>query len=32
MAVNLIMAAGIGIVMGVVFCWFGEIITPDDLI
>ena len=32
MAANLIMAAGMGIIMGAIFCWFGEVITPDDLV
>ena len=32
MEIQLLCAAGMGIVMGMIFCWFGEILSPDDLV
>lgn len=29
---NVIMAVIAGICMGTVFCWFGEVVTPNDLV
>lgn len=26
------LSAGVGMVMGAVFCFFGEILTPDDIV
>ena len=29
---QMLLAAGLGVLMGSLFCWFGEILTPDDII
>lgn len=32
MEVQVMVAALIGMFAGMFFCWFGEVLTPDDLI
>ena len=32
MTAQLFVAASVGMGMGIVFCWFGEVLTPDDLV
>lgn len=30
--IQLFAAAGVGAIVGAIFCWFGEVLAPDDLI
>lgn len=32
MELQMLLAACFGMLMGAFFCWFGEILTPDDII
>lgn len=32
MTAQIFMASFAGLCMGAIFCWFGEVLTPDDLV